>query len=217
VAARDALVIKYSPWARVVARDVFVRVHSLRDAWNDCVQNALIGLIESIDRFDPSRGATFQTYARYRVRGAVFNGLRNLRESRFPELRLTEQCAFARDRIESFESEDIPDLLETFVATTVGLGLGFLLETNSLPQQVDLGEAYAQIERDEISVLINASLGLLTDRERAVLVMHYFHHVAFVDIARELYITKGRVSQLHKQGITRLRILLADRVCLDYG
>jgi RNA polymerase sigma factor for flagellar operon FliA len=70
-ATRDALIVHYSPWARQVARDVFMRVYFMRDAWHDCVQNALMGLMEAIERFDPDRGVEFRPFARFRVRGAV--------------------------------------------------------------------------------------------------------------------------------------------------
>ena len=43
-----------------------------------------------------------------------------------------------------------------------------------------------------------------------LVVMHYYHHVPFIQIAEELNVTKGRVSQLHKQALGRLRILLRD-------
>lgn len=53
-----------------------MRVYRLREAWEDCTQNALIGLMESIDRYQPGRGVSFEAYARHRVRGG--GGLQRL-------------------------------------------------------------------------------------------------------------------------------------------
>ncbi|MDE2154505.1 MAG: sigma-70 family RNA polymerase sigma factor [Xanthomonadaceae bacterium] len=214
--ARNALVLRYSPWARMVARDVYMRVHSLGDAWHDCVQNALIGLLESMDRFDPSRGIKFETYARYRVRGAVFNGMRALRESLTKDAYPHDQTSAVLDRIESLGDGAMSDPLDAFVATTVGLGLGFLLDARSFPDREESPSAYAEHEKEELSIAVIEGLEQLDEREQAILTLHYYHHVPFVEIASQLGVTKGRVSQLHKRALERLRAILGNRVHTEY-
>jgi RNA polymerase sigma factor for flagellar operon FliA len=216
VAARDALIVKYSPWTRLVARDVYVRVYALRDAWHDCVQNALIGLLEAMDRFDPARGISFQTYARHRVRGAVFNGVRNLRESLAQGTRSYDQMAAALDRMETFDDGDNTDPLEAFVGTTVGLGLGFLLEASSVPSHSQGSDAYVELEREELSAAIADAMKRLPEREQMILTMHYYHHVPFVEISVQLGLTKGRISQLHKRALGNLRAYLRNRMQMDF-
>jgi len=193
-----------------------MRVHLLKDAWHDCAQNALIGLMEAVDRFDPGHEAHFQTYARYRVRGAVFNGLKALRESRAQGIRAYDQTYAVLDRVKSLEHDDAPDPLDAFIATTVGLGLGFLLEANSFPGHEAPADAYAELEKRELSVVVTESLKLLGEREQTILTLHYYHHVPFVDIASQLQVTKGRVSQLHKRALERLRAALGSGVSAEY-
>ncbi|MEO7065589.1 MAG: sigma-70 family RNA polymerase sigma factor [Rhodanobacter sp.] len=214
--ARNALVVKYSPWARMVARDVYVRVHSLGDAWRDCTQNALIGMMEAMNRFDPDRGIKFETYARYRVRGAVFNGLRVLRESLAQGSRAYDRTGQVLDRIESFENDKDSDPLEAFATATIGLGLGFLLEAGSFPGQEEAIDAYAELEREELSTLVAKGIEQLDEREQAILTLHYFHHVSFVDIAVQLGVTKGRISQVHKRALQQLRVNLGSRTFTEY-
>lgn len=214
-AARDALIIHYSPWARVVARDVYMRVYLMHEAWHDCVQNALLGLMEAIERFDPTRGAPFRSYARIRVRGAVFDGLRVLRNIHLGlGYDAAQQVAAAKERVESL-SDGGSDPLEDFIATTVGLGLGFLLDTQSMPGRMQPADAYAELEKAELSAAVSESLDQLTERERAVVVMHYYHQLPFVDIAERLSVTKGRISQLHKSALERLRCCLRERVMAE--
>jgi RNA polymerase sigma factor FliA len=217
IAARNTLVLKYSPWARMVARDVYMRVHSLGDAWHDCVQNALIGLMEAMDRFDPDRGIKFETYARYRVRGAVFNGLRTLRENLAQGSRANDTTSALLDRVESLDEHAASDPLEAFVATTVGLGLGFLLEAKSFPGREEQPDAYAELEREELGAAVVEGVEQLSEREQAIVTLHYFHHIPFVDIAAQLGITKGRVSQLHKRALERLRAMLGSRAISEYS
>lgn len=216
IAARNTLILKYSPWARMVARDVYVRVHSLGDAWHDCVQNGLIGLLEAIDRFDPDREIKFETYARYRVRGSVFNGLRVLRESLAHGVCSHDNMNAVLDRVESLGDGAQSDFLDDFVTTTIGLGLGFLLETKSFPDREESSDAYAELEKEELSVAVIEALEQLSEREQAILTLHYFHHVPFVDVAVQLGVTKGRVSQLHKRALERLRIILGNLVLAEY-
>lgn len=215
-ATRDALIVHYSPWARQVARDVFLRVYLMRDAWHDCVQNALMGLMEAIERFDPERGVAFQPFARLRVRGAVFDGLRVLRNVHL-ELGYDApgRGALARERVASFEEDRSDDPLEAFITTTVGLGLGFLLDMQSMPGRIQPPDAYAELEKAELSATVSESLDLLPERERAIVVLHYYHQLSFVDIADQLGVTKGRVSQLHKRALERLRAFLRERVMTE--
>lgn len=217
---RNALVVRYSPWARMVARDVYMRVHYLGDAWQDCAQNALIGLLEAIDRFDPNRSVKFETYARHRVRGAVFNGLRTLRESLAKGsqegARTYDQTSMVVERTRSLDDDSAPDSLDAFVAITVGLSLGFLLDEGSFPGIKTPSDAYAELEKEELRAFVAEGLGQLDEREQMILTLHYYHHIPFVDIAFRLGITKGRVSQLHKRALDRLRTVLGSRVLAEY-
>jgi RNA polymerase sigma factor FliA len=215
-ATRDALIVHYSPWARQIARDVFMRVYLMRDAWHDCVQNALVGLIEAIERFDPERGIPFQPFARLRVRGAVFDGLRILRNVHL-ELgyEIGHRVTLAKERVESLAEESSEDPLEAFIATTVGLGLGFLLDMQSMPGSSQPADAYAELEKAELSAAVSESLDQLSDRERAIVVLHYYHQLSFVDIANQLGLSKGRISQLHKRALERLRSCLRERATTE--
>lgn len=210
VDARSELVVRHSDWARQVARSVYCRIYGISSIWEDCAQNALIGLLESIDRFDPARGIDFQPYAKFRIRGSVFNGLRQLlhRSGRVDDKDETRNTL--RERAASMQTDSSDDPFEAFVTTAVGLGLGFLLDAQSLPSPTSHSDAYAAVEEHEREVLVAEFVKLLPERERHLVVMHYYHHVPFIQIAEELNVTKGRVSQLHKQALGRLRILLRD-------
>lgn len=215
-AIRDALIVHYSPWARLVARDVYLRVYLMRDAWHDCVQNALLGLMEAIERFDPDRGIAFQPYARLRVRGAVFDGLRVLRNIHL-ELGYDagHRAAAAKERVQSLNEDAGDDPLEAFIATTVGLGIGFLLDMQSMPGRVQPADAYAELEKAEMSAAVSESLEQLPERDRAIVVLHYYHQLSFVEIAEQLGVTKGRISQLHKRALEQLRCCLRERVMAE--
>lgn len=79
--ARDFLVTEYSPWTRMVAADVYRRIGRRDLDWADHLQNAHVGLLEALNRYDPARAIPFTLYAKRRVRGAVFNGVRQQKRS----------------------------------------------------------------------------------------------------------------------------------------
>lgn len=120
------------------------------------------------------------------------------------------------DRVESIEEDMATDPLEAFVSLTVGLGLGFLLESRSFPGHEEATGAYTALEKEELSAAVAEGVEQLDERERTILTLHYFHHISFVDIAAQLGVTKGRISQLHERAIEQLRARLAGLVLADY-
>lgn len=204
--ARNALVSRHQAWARLVARDVYAKTRWKQAEWADYVQNAMIGLLEAVDRFDPEQGVEFRTYARHRVRGAVFNGLRDasLIPSSPASALLLERSASLRDR------DDTPEggVLQSFTDWVVGLGVGFLLESSTESGEGATSGPYASALRAESSRRVHAALRILPANERRVIVSHYMKHIAFIDIANGMGLTKGRISQLHHQAIRRMRDFL---------
>lgn len=204
LAARDFLFIRYTSWARTVAAHVYRRLKVIQVEWMDYVQNAQVGLLEAMSRFNETRGTDFMAYAKPRVRGAVFNGVRAiLREESQRRSLLGERA----ERLDSIGSESSSDPLNDFISTVIGLGLGHMLETEQFGQN----DALARVEHHEFGLTLRDSLLELGSRERAVLLAHYFSHVPFQDIAKAQGVTKGRISQIHKSALAKLREILAER------
>lgn len=202
---RDELFFRYAPWARSVAREVYRRVRIPQVEWGDYAHNATVGLLEALSRFDPSRGVDFMAYAKPRVRGAVFNGLR----SYLQEYEHQGQHRRADDRLSSWPA-DAGDPVNQMIETVVGLGIGFLLESSEWTSETQAQEPSRLAERHQLDRLVEAALATLPPRERLVIAMHYQQYVPFVEIARLLQVTKGRVSQIHRAAIERIRKRLGD-------
>lgn len=209
--ARDYIFLLYSPWATSIARSVFHRVRPVQMELADYVQNATIGLLEAMSRFDIGRGIDFKLYGKPRVRGAVFNGLRVfLSESRPPESRRHNS-----DRLTSLE-QGTDDPFEEIICSVVGLGLGYMLDTASSSEHSNAatdGMAYTQSRQIESMLLL--AVESLPDRLRMIISAHYFQHVPFQNIAAQLGLTKGRISQLHKTALGRIRASFSDQGISD--
>lgn len=203
--ARAQLLLRHLPWARMIARDVFLRVRIRGADWADYVQNASLGLCEAVDRFDVDRGLEFRTYARHRVRGAVFNGLRHLIDPPPTMDSVSAREVAYGERAQSFGEDASDDPLSDVIGAAVGLGLGFLLDIESIPAPAGESNVYAEIERAEMADVLSQLLEQLPERERLIITLHYLQQVPFTHIAEQLGVTKGRVSQIHRRAMERLR------------
>jgi RNA polymerase sigma factor for flagellar operon FliA len=201
--ARDRLFLHYAPWASSIARHVHARVRAYQIDRDDFVQNATIGLLEAMSRFDPARGIAFRSYAQPRVRGAVFNGLRAIlgdRPAASEEAKFAERLQHLQDAGEGESAFD------SVVNAILNLGLGCLLDEAALSDQ-DGCLHYAHTS--QLETRLGVAIKGLPERLRMIVHAHYFLHVPFQEIAAQLRLTKGRISQLHKEALMRLRASLA--------
>lgn len=212
-AARHALVVRYSPYAKSLAARLFARRPFPEVPFDDFHQLAMVGLLEAVDRYAPNRGASFKTFATIRIRGAVLNGLERVTERH-------QQAAMRRrlaaERSASLLPETLttaPDrLLEDLGDIGMNVALSLILEgcgMGAVRQEALRDHAYAQLELGDMRRHVRAMVALLPDRERGIIEMHYERSLRFEEIARVMKVTKGRVSQLHRQAVERLRILVS--------
>lgn len=200
--ARDHLFLQYMPWAASVGRSVYRRISIYSLDSEDFVQNAELGLLDAMSRFDPGRGVEFRAFAKARVRGAVFNGLRALLSERGVS---NDDMRYA-ERLAHLHRSDI-DAFDSVVDAIVGLGIGYLLDHAS---NEGAGDAYAYVKRDQTNATLLQAVNRLPERLRHVITEYYFNHVPFRDLAEAMGVTKGRMSQLHHEALNRLRDALRE-------
>jgi RNA polymerase sigma factor FliA len=209
---RDRLIECYLPFARAAAARLY-RVRSDESVpFDDYLQYARIGLVEAIDRYDPAREASFETFSSYRIRGAILNGLGH-------ETELAAQREYWRsrhqDRMESLRPASLEGSgeadLEEVAQLTVELALGLVLEQQGeeVADESLHANPYAATELAQLRRVTCAMVEKLPPRERQVVESHYFRQKEFQLIARELGVTKGRVSQVHAQALVRIRKLIS--------
>jgi RNA polymerase sigma factor for flagellar operon FliA len=200
------------PLARALAARLFGARTDDSVVFGDYLQYAHLGLLEAVDRYDPSREASFETFSAYRIRGAILNGLG--KESEVAAQR-TYWRTRTQERVDSLQggAQFGPEAsLEGFAELTVGLAIGVLLDDQSEEGPVDTSvraNPYAGAALAELRRLVRRGLEQLPQRERELVSQHYFGHCEFQTIATEMGVTRGRVSQLHAQALARIRKTLA--------
>lgn len=206
--ARNQLFALYRALALSVARREFRRTHSHGLERAEFEQLACVGLLEAIDRFDPLRGAPFAAFAGGRIRGAIFDGLAKSSEraAHYAHVR-------RRERFDSLlPSQPTAAPLEALVELTVAIALGLLAEDGSSAMTssgaCETDEPYVSLAWRELEQALQEEIARLPDVERHIIKRHYSDGVTFSVIASELSLSAGRVSQLHRAALLRVKSYL---------
>jgi RNA polymerase sigma factor for flagellar operon FliA len=219
-AARDALLALHLPYARVVAKVYYAKRYHDEIEFGDYLQYASVGMLEALERYDPARGVQFRTFAARRMHGAILNGLERLTEK--------QQQIAARQRLRSERLQDLKvlaapeggaapqgaqQLLRYVSDVGIGLALCWMLDGTSM---VDSSEAsvsipfYQSVALRQLRERLLKAIETLPAQERTVVRSHYLQEMAFDEIAAMLRLSKGRISQIHKQALLHLRGLVRD-------
>lgn len=219
---RDELVTMHLPLVHHLAR----RFRDRGEAHDDLVQVATIGLIKSVDRFDPERGAEFSTYAtptiigeikrHFRDKGWSVRVPRRLQELRLSIGRATSELSQTNGRSPTVKeiaaylkiSED--DVLEGLEAaqsySTLSLDGSAGDPDGEAPALVDtLGTDDAALENVEYRETLRPLLAALPDRERKIVLLRFFHNKTQSEIAEEVGVSQMHVSRLLVKSLRTLR------------
>jgi RNA polymerase sigma factor for flagellar operon FliA len=207
---RERLVREHLPFARIIAAKVYAGRHHDDFEFNEYLQFAVVGLMESLDRFDPERGATFRTYAGRRMIGAILTGIETLSEK---QQQISFRQRLINDRVASLEPEAQPDpasfeqLFSCLADVGFGLALGYLLDGSGVSdasEPIAIASQYDRLEMKQLQQRIRRMLTTLPDMEQRVIRYHYLQNMPFHEIAARCVLTKGRISQLHRSALAML-------------
>lgn len=204
---RESLFDRYRRFASAMARRHSRRLGVAPDVVEDIEQFAFHGLLEAIDRYDPLRGATFLTFATARIAGNIFDGMGRLSE--FGAHRRFQRRRNERVAALHAESETTRPALDQLGDLVTELALGLMLEMEDRHGHSEFAgrpdNAFDTLAWTQARVLLRKRVDELPEPERSVIRQHYQNDMLFAQIALMLGLTRGRVSQLHKSALTKLR------------
>lgn len=219
-AVRNRLVGRYSELVRILAAKTYRHRYSEELEFSDYVQFGMVGLLESIDRFDPQLGSKFETFASHRIQGAILNGVESLSEKqRQIAVRGRVRSERTKSLADGQKSDDAgagSDALQRLADIAIGLAMGLMLDNAGLyleGEPASGNSPYEQLELTQLRQRLSDLVDQLPPAERRVVRSHYYQHVQFDEIARQTGVTKGRISQIHHTALKRLRTMhhAADR------
>jgi RNA polymerase sigma factor for flagellar operon FliA len=234
---KDGLIKEYAPLIRFIAQKIAVRLPSNIEL-DDLISAGVIGLMDAIDKYDPSRDNKFKTYAEFRVRGAILD---ELRAQDWVPRSIRDKAKLLDKTLVHLEADLGRTATDEEVSTALNISVD---EFHDLVNQVrpisllsiDDAQTFSNTDKKSILNLLEGSktnspynqLNLKTvkefvakgieelpERQRLVLSLYYYEDLNLKEIGQVLKVTESRVSQLHAQAVQRLRARL--QATLDSG
>ncbi|MAF78937.1 MAG: FliA/WhiG family RNA polymerase sigma factor [Halobacteriovoraceae bacterium] len=224
---KEKIVLSYVNVVKIIAKKIYMKLPSNYEL-DDLISCGMIGLIDAIEKYDPSQEVKFKTYAEYRIRGQILD-----------ELRALDWASRAtRDKIKSVErvSNELKNSLgrdatdqEVCKAMNMEKGDFFKLMQriqpvqtfslipgdnsqnqvpglqNALTDESPNIDPFETAAKNNIREHIRDKIDSLPENEGKVLSMYYFEEKTMREISQSLEVTESRVSQLHQSSVARLR------------
>jgi len=231
--SRDHLIVHYSPLVKFVAGRVGAGLPSSVDP-GDLVSSGVFGLIDAIERFEPDRGVKFETFAAPRIRGAIYDGLRQLDwvprsvrsrardveraiselEAKLGRAPNDEEIAGKLGLTQDELDDSLTEISRSSIAAldelwTVQGGTGDQVALIDTIEDTHGPAPTTALDRSEMKEMIADSISRLPEREKLVITLYYYEELTLREIGEVLGVTESRVSQLHTKAILRLKARLS--------
>jgi len=233
---RNQLITEYLPFVKKIVHRMAIHLPSHMDV-EDLVHAGVIGLIQSIDRYDPARDNTLATFASFRIRGAVLSELRSrdiLSRGKRKKVREMQQTWIQLEKklgreVEGWEvarelgmtADEMDDLQRMASISFVSLDD---MDSPSNSEKEMLLSHFVSGEKQDALMLTRASeirkalvkaIDELSDRERTLISLYYVDELTLKEIGQVMNLTESRISQIHSAVIMRLRRKLIKQGVLD--
>ena len=227
---RDELIIKYLPLIKYVVSRMSLTPPQGLD-YEDLCSFGIFGLMDAIDKFDPSKGFTFQTYAIPRIRGSILDELRKFDWFSRTGREKVQKLNKAMEKI----LRDKGELKDEWVMSEMGItedeyfeiqdlaSRGYITSLDDVTPFED-GEVSVEAtladEREGISERLDyesekqelvEALSELPEREKTMLSLYYYEGLTLKEIGIVMGVTESRVSQIHGKALSMLRTILKEK------
>lgn len=232
-ALRDKFIRQYMPLVKYVAGKVSVGLPASIE-YDDLVGFGQFGLLDAITKFDPDKGVKFKTYAVTRIRGAIFDEMRQLdwvpRSVRQKSKEIEDtigdlESRLGRPATDAEVAQEMNMTESEFQQTVMKVSGTSVLSLNDVwysgddNDHMSIGDSIespsslnpdVQVEREEIRKVIIEAINELPEKEKMVIVLYYHEDLTFKEIGQVLDVSESRISQLHTKANLRLRAKLTN-------
>ena len=230
---RDKFIRQYMPLVKYVAGKLAVGMPGSVE-FDDLVGFGQFGLLDAIEKFDPGKNVKFKTYAVTRIRGAIFDELRQLD---WVPRSVRQKSREIQDTIVDLESKLGRTATDAEIAEKMGvseaeyqqtvmkvsgtsvLSLNDVWYSGNDNDHMSIGDSIESpsslnpdviVEREEIRKVIVEAINELPEKEKMVIVLYYHEDLTFKEIGQVLEVSESRISQLHTRANLRLRAKLTN-------
>ena len=225
---RDQRIIEHIGLVKRIAYHLIARLPSNVQV-DDLIQAGMVGLIEASKHYDPSQGASFETYAGIRVRGAMLDDVRHADWSPRSLYRKMRQVREAIHAIENqtgrdAKDQEIADKLEitldeyhTIKRDSTNAQIFSLDQAEDDPGQQNRlkssqDDPLESLQSSRFKAGLAQVISTLTEREQMVMSLYYNEELNLKEIGEVLEISESRVCQIHSQALKNIRSKMVDWV-----
>ena len=223
--SKDDLVTKHAALVKRIAYHLMCRLPPSVQA-DDLIQAGMIGLLEAARNYDSKQGASFETYAGIRIRGAMLD---EIRKNDWAPRSVHRKARKVAEAVRQIENEKGRDARDTEVAEALDMSLddyhhtlqaasGYLMlsfdELGADDEAVathlsDHGHTpFDGLQSEDFKRSLTEAISGLPERERLVMTLYYDEELNLREIGAVLGVSESRVSQIHSQALIRLQARL---------
>lgn len=210
--AAEQLIEQYGSFVRSIARQVKKSI-SPRIELDDLIAYGMTGLLEAAERFDAKQGANFTTFSYYRVKGAIYDGLRGMgwvSRNEYQKIKFGEQAnAYLENASGSYSkaedleglADQVNNLVTIFVTSLEGLEKQDFEDTKIQAQDDRLLEL-------ELRTNLQKALQKLPKPDLELIQLYYFQNLSLEEVGQKIGLSKSWTCRKHAQAIEKLGILM---------
>lgn len=230
---RDKFIRQYMPLVKYVAGKVAVGMPNSVE-FDDLVGFGQFGLLDAINKYDPAKGVKFKTYAVTRIRGAIFDELRQIdwvprsvrqKSREIEDAIVTLESRLGRTASDAEIAQSLRLSEDEYHRTVMKVSGTSILSLNEVwysgddNDSMSIGDSIESpsslnpdviAEREEIRKVIIQAINELPEKEKMVIVLYYHEDLTFKEIGEVLDVSESRISQLHTKANLRLRAKLTN-------
>ncbi|MEE4356259.1 MAG: FliA/WhiG family RNA polymerase sigma factor [Desulfococcaceae bacterium] len=226
---RENLIVAYIPYVKRIVNRIASRLPPEVEK-KDLMNAGIIGLIESLDHYDPAGNASFKTFATFRIKGALLNQLRaadhlsrgdrkKVRELKKAAAGLAAYLGRPPEHDEIAKELDM-DINEYFhirkkaafsIIHFEELAVAAKDRKKNVMEELadpDTGDPSVLIDRQELCKGLARAVAELAEKEKLVISLYYQDELTMKEIGKVLDISESRVSQIHTGAVLQLRLKL---------
>ncbi|MEQ8161390.1 MAG: FliA/WhiG family RNA polymerase sigma factor, partial [Smithellaceae bacterium] len=224
------MIMQYAPLVKNIVGRLAAKLPIDSADKEDLVNVGIMGLMSALEKYDKNRNVQFETYASFRIRGAVLDELRAKdwvpRATRSKDNKLENAMVVLEKKLGRAPTEDeiaqqlnIP--LEEYFKLLDEARCISLISTEDLPpdylerysredivEEISAGNPLNLLVNMEIKDKLKKAVDKLPEKERLVLSLYYFEEMTMKETGRVMSLTESRVCQLHAQAVLRLRSMV---------
>ena len=221
------LVEQHATLVKRIAYHLIARLPHTVDV-DDLIQAGMMGLLDAANHYNESQGASFETYAGIRIRGAMLD---EIRRNDWAPRSVHKKAREIAEAIQNIEQQQGRHAHDDEIAEKLNLSIeeyhqqlhessGHQLfsleefndsdETEAKPITADLSGPVDSLQSDAFQAALAEAIKTLPERERILMGLYYNEELNLKEIGEVLGVSESRVSQLHSQTVIRLRAKLSD-------